>query len=979
MAQTILELQLKGVDEAKASMQGLSEEIVEQRLRQTELKGALKETKKALDAGTISEKDYTKAVAQNNIEMEKSKKIVRENSATLRQNIKVLDAQEGSLDQMRASLNLLQKEFGQLDQSTQEGAMAADAMKQRIQALDTAVKAQEESIGDHRRSVGDYGKALQGLGQYFPILGANISAAAPFLGDFGEKINKFAPLINVMGQNLGFAGGKMNEFVSSASQGPSVLKQTQNTISKMPKGLKALKAGFMAATSGIYAAVKAGLAFLATPIGLALAGVAAATAGAIALFSRAKKKAAEETEESTARLKAAQEEVNKITKEMSDTLADSLTLGDAQLDVLKRSFVDAFAELDALFQQAGEDGGEQYGDAFNEKVDAALGRSQETIKSQYQAERAVLVQLVKDAQKTATNISQAYADAATEADEHGFDMTYAYLVSFNDLYGDYATSQYFDEETIEFLKKHAAGFGNAFDAVEAYGKQLKELDKTYKFDIALSEELAEQTKKTAESYDGTTKSVEDLAEAEKKKQEAERKSEELRKKKREEEKKAEEARQKALDDLLNKEVERNLTEEQLLKKRLDDKLKELGLDKDITKLTDKELQARTALEQKYADDIDDIQETQHLQALQRIKELNDARIKGVTESSSIEVLALKTAHLNKMRQLQEEGKLTEEMRLQAEKDLQLDILNIQRDSAQEQLDLLKSTLALASLGIGKMPQDAAKSMAELSNTIAQLDMDISNLGKNEEGEPETITEKLGVDPDNIEKALFALDTLQESFAIAQQAIGAAESARLKEIDKQVEQGIITQEQAEAKKERISKKAARQQQSISIIQAMINVAQGITKALASLPPPFGQITAATIAAQGAVQIATIKAQKFSKGGMLNGPSHAQGGIPMFSKGGAFYGEAEGGEAVLTKGVMANPALARMASAINVAGGGVPFFANGGVLDPIQSATPTDRAADIIASGLKSRQPVLVVEQLRERENSVDVIESLRTIG
>ena len=53
--------------------------------------------------------------------------------------------------------------------------------------------------------------------------------------------------------------------------------------------------------------------------------------------------------------------------------------------------------------------------------------------------------------------------------------------------------------------------------------------------------------------------------------------------------------------------------------------------------------------------------------------------------------------------------------------------------------------------------------------------------------------------------------------------------------------------------------------------------------------------------------------------------------------------------------------------------------GGVLDPIQSATPTDRAADIIASGIQSRQPVLVVEQLRERENSVDVIESLRTIG
>ena len=307
---------------------------------------------------------------------------------------------------------------------------------------------------------------------------------------------------------------------------------------------------------------------------------------------------------------------------------------------------------------------------------------------------------------------------------------------------------------------------------------------------------------------------------------------------------------------------------------------------------------------------------------------------------------------------------------------------MQKQAIQDQIAVIEQTLAegdlLEMLETGIL-DESTNALAELRNALASVNLEIANAGKDEDGEDKTIAERLGLDPDNIEKALFALDTLQESFAIAQQAIGAAETARLKQVDEQVERGVITEEQAEAKKERISKKAARQQQSISIIQAMINVAQGITKALASLPPPFGQITAATIAAQGAVQIASIKAQKFAKGGILNGPSHAQGGIPMFSKGGAFYGEAEGGEAVLTKGVMKNPALARMASAINVAGGGVPFFANGGVLEPIQSATPTDRAADIIASGLKSRQPVLVVEQLRERENSVDVIESLRTIG
>ena len=422
-----------------------------------------------------------------------------------------------------------------------------------------------------------------------------------------------------------------------------------------------------------------------------------------------------------------------------------------------------------------------------------------------------------------------------------------------------------------------------------------------------------------------------------------------------------------------------MTESELLKKRLDEKLKELKLDKDITKLTEKELAARTALEQKYADDIDDIQDEQHLRALERIKELNDARINGVKETASIEVLALKTAHLNKMRQLQEEGKLTEELRLKDEQDLQREILEIQRDAAQEQLDFLQATVKRAVLLRMKLPEGYQKSMAELSNTIAQLDTDISNLGKNEEGESESFAEKMKIDEDNLQEAVIALNSFSEAFGIVQQALGAAEKERLREVDEQVKQGVITEEQAANKKERIQRKFARKQQAISILDAITNTALGITNALTTKPAFLAPIQAALAAATGAAQIATIRSQRYAKGGILNGPSHAQGGIPMFSKGGAFYGEAEGGEAVLTKGVMANPALARMASAINVAGGGVPFFANGGVLDPIQSATPTDRAADLIASGLKSRQPVLVVEQLRERENSVDVIESLRTIG
>jgi len=430
---------------------------------------------------------------------------------------------------------------------------------------------------------------------------------------------------------------------------------------------------------------------------------------------------------------------------------------------------------------------------------------------------------------------------------------------------------------------------------------------------------------------------------------------------------AEERRLKTLSDIIEKEEERNMTAKELLTERLNDKLRELELDKDITEMTEQELAAREALLAKYNDDVEKLREAGKAAKLAKTKEEFDENLKAIKDALKIEMLVKETALLNELRN----EELTEEQKLALQEQFQNESLELQREALIKQIELIEGTL-----GDG----ETTAALEQLRKSLAGINLEIQNAGKDpESGEPKTFAERLGLDPDNIEKALFALDTLQESFAIAQQAIGAAETARLKQVDEQVERGVITEEQAEAKRARISKKAAKQQQAVSIAQAIVNVAQGITKTLASLPPPFAQIVAATVAAQGAVQIATIKSQKFAKGGILNGPSHAQGGIPMFSKGGAFYGEAEGGEAVLTKGVMKNPALASMASAINVAGGGVPFFANGGVLDPIQSATPTDRAADIIASGMKSRQPVLVVEQLRERENSVDVIESLRTIG
>lgn len=78
---------------------------------------------------------------------------------------------------------------------------------------------------------------------------------------------------------------------------------------------------------------------------------------------------------------------------------------------------------------------------------------------------------------------------------------------------------------------------------------------------------------------------------------------------------------------------------------------------------------------------------------------------------------------------------------------------------------------------------------------------------------------------------------------------------------------------EAKKNQIEKKYAKKAQKISFMQAIINGAVAITKALADLGPIAGPIFAGIIGVQTAAQLALIGSQSFAKGGIVYGPTQA----------------------------------------------------------------------------------------------------------
>lgn len=99
-------------------------------------------------------------------------------------------------------------------------------------------------------------------------------------------------------------------------------------------------------------------------------------------------------------------------------------------------------------------------------------------------------------------------------------------------------------------------------------------------------------------------------------------------------------------------------------------------------------------------------------------------------------------------------------------------------------------------------------------------------------------------------------------------------------------------------------------------------------------PFIQagISAAFSIAQIAKIASTPTGKKAARGMLITGNSHENGGVPVNTPGGVI--EAEGGEPILTK--KSFQMFPELISAINVAGGGIPLYASGGIT-PSRTAT------------------------------------------
>ena len=181
-----------------------------------------------------------------------------------------------------------------------------------------------------------------------------------------------------------------------------------------------------------------------------------------------------------------------------------------------------------------------------------------------------------------------------------------------------------------------------------------------------------------------------------------------------------------------------------------------------------------------------------------------------------------------------------------------------------------------------------------------------------------------------------------------------------------EKRIEAEEIYQRQRKEIEKKAARTSLGISLVQAIANTAEAVTKALAA-GPISGQILAGITAALGAVQVGLIGAQISQlnnyrrggiikgQGGMVVGPSHEYGGVKFAAGGGV---ELEGGEAVINR--MGSLRYSSLLNSINTSTGGKPInvsnFDDSRIVEAIAKQRSEPIRAFVVESDITNRQNI-----------------------
>ena len=260
----------------------------------------------------------------------------------------------------------------------------------------------------------------------------------------------------------------------------------------------------------------------------------------------------------------------------------------------------------------------------------------------------------------------------------------------------------------------------------------------------------------------------------------------------------------------------------------------------------------------------DLQEIERLKRVEKNKTLRlekesaERRKKEVAENKKTrEVVDRDTIKsiANKEKLEQEALNIKKISTLQTEREIEDEKLNIAREAAKKQVDLSKAT-------------EQAKRNEKIA-IDAKFDARADAIGlirkeedKVADDEQKRITREQAIE--------YAKETADLLLQISQARSNRQKDLDLASLDAQLEQGLISQEQFDEKREDIERKAFQRQKRIDIATTVANGAVAAGKTIASLGgigaiTPAGIAALALVAAKTATQVGIIGSQSFAEGG------------------------------------------------------------------------------------------------------------------
>ena len=340
----------------------------------------------------------------------------------------------------------------------------------------------------------------------------------------------------------------------------------------------------------------------------------------------------------------------------------------------------------------------------------------------------------------------------------------------------------------------------------------------------------------------------------------------------------------------------------------------------------------------------------------------------------------------------EQANLTAEQKLEIDKKYNRLRNEAELESLTNQATMIKAQLEglTADAGGGLIEPLTPEEEALLKKQLNDINSEMLKVSQTINGVEDTeqkgfnLLNALGLDEEGQEKLNASLGEVSNILTNVGNLMTTITERNKQKIQEQVEAGVLSQEQADKKLEQIEKRAFKRQKAMQISMAIVNTAQAVLKTLAEttdFTPVQALRTANAIAigALGAAQVATIEAQKFQDGGLIQGARHSQGGVP-FSVAGRGGVEAEGGEYIVKKSTVDNYGVDFMNALNNMK---VPkMFAEGGYVAPTPVGTISDqvsRGVSELVSVTENRQlQVINVEQdFTKLQTKVSNVEQART--